>query len=459
MINLKKIYHFLFFLGLFFMPFNSFDGFSGLGEFSRESCIFFFGLGLFFFMCEVLMNKKLIFPIFKKSYFGFLLFVLFCLLTVIFNLDEVFRNYFKQTSGLERFSRQYIVLVLSGVVFFTYYYHIFLEHSLDRLFIKVRKIFTLSFIIVTAYSSLEILIVYFGQNAFEPIIQFFNYFPFTQVKLDFTFRRISSVTWEPPYLAIYLITIAGWMFSYILTAKGFKRFLPTIVVLVLTFFSGSRTALVVVFAQFIVFLWTILNFRKYQKYLAYFFAVFVFAFGLVLIASKGKVIGSIQEKVETLNFKENLTESISNKSRFGIQYANLQVFKNNPLVGVGYGQQTFHSKKFYPLWATKNNYEFENTYLNQNIKAFPPGYNLYIRLLAETGIIGTLIFLFFLVSIGLQVRNLLIRHRNHEIMRNFVITLIVSYFGFLINWMQVDTMRLFGFWIFLALLIRIEKET
>ena len=102
-----------------------------------------------------------------------------------------------------------------------------------------------------------------------------DYFPFTETSLDFRFRRISSVSYEPPFLDIYLITIAAWMFSYILTSKGIIKFLPTIVLFLLTFFSGSRTALIVILFQFIIFIWVAISINKiFQKLIQRFFLVF-----------------------------------------------------------------------------------------------------------------------------------------------------------------------------------------
>mgnify|MGYP003332648669 CR=1 FL=1 len=73
--------------------------------------------------------------------------------------------------------------------------------------------------------------------------------------------------------------------------------------------------------------------------------------------------------------------ALSNKSRFGIQQAMFEVFLENPISGTGYGLQAFESWKKYPNWAKNNNWEFRLKYLNQNDKKFPPGYNLYLRIL------------------------------------------------------------------------------
>jgi O-antigen ligase len=143
--------------------------------------------------------------------------------------------------------------------------------------------------------------------------------------------------------------------------------------------------------------------------------------------------------------------SISNKSRFGIQYASLLVFLESPIYGVGFGQQAYHAKEKYPKWATYKNYEFKEYYLNESDKSFPPGFNMFTRLLAETGIVGFLIFLSFIFLIFYQCKKLIESRKDIE--KIIPIVLLVSFIGFLINWLQFDSFRVFGFWICLALLI------
>ena len=74
---------------------------------------------------------------------------------------------------------------------------------------------------------------------------------------------------------------------------------------------------------------------------------------------------------------------------------------------MGFGQQAYKARPKYPKWATENNYEFRLWYLNDKVKSFPPGYNLYTRLLAETGIIGFFIFSFLLGLLIFQSKKLI----------------------------------------------------
>lgn len=126
--------------------------------------------------------------------------------------------------------------------------------------------------------------------------------------------------------------------------------------------------------------------------------LFIVSGGGILLLLNGKVITNyIVEKAASFALDDE-DHSYSNRSRLGIVFANFLVFKHNPISGVGLGQQAFLAEDFYPAWAVKDNYELEEKYLNPKVKDFPPGYNLYVRILAENGLVS---FSIFLVLIGL----------------------------------------------------------
>ncbi len=450
-ISLKQIYIFFFLLGIFFIPFNSYQGISFLGEYSKDGAVVFFLLSFFFFLIDAAIKKVISIP-YRNLFFQFLtLLLLWLILSTLLNIPSVLENYIKQTSGINRFIRQLFSLSIA-LFLFIMMYNIAIKFSTEKIFLLVRKTLLYSFIFVAFYGFIEILFLVFHFNSLKGFIEIFDYFPFLESNLDMKHGRISSVSYEPPFLAIYLITTAGWMFSYIITSKSVLRYLPTFVVIILTFFSGSRTALIVVLLQFVVFLSVLFSLQKKYREILKKLLLVLSAIALVLLMFNGKsVINSIDKKVESLNFKKNLTENVSNRTRFGIQYTSLLIFIENPIIGVGFGQQSFHARDKYPEWATNKNYEFELWYLNDSIKSFPPGYNMYTRLLAETGIIGFFIFVLFLILLVYQSKKL-IKHQD-GIKKTLSIVLLVSFIGFIINWMQIDSFRIYGFWICLALLI------
>jgi len=454
-ISLNKIYTFLFFMGLFFLPFNSWEGIEEFGEFKRESSAIFLFLGFFILSIEILFSGKILIPYNNYVFKLILLFLLWCIVATTLNALSISNFYYKQTTGLMRFIRQYFALILSSILYFLVYWYSITRMSNKQVLYTIRKVFLFSFIVVSIYGFLEILYSVFGFYPAYSLLRLFDYFPFTEYDSDIN-NRISSVCWEPPALATYLITVAGWMFSYMLTNNGIKKFFPTLMVLILTYYSGSRTALVVIVIQLIVFLYIILNRKQLIKSLLYFLCSIVLFSSIIVLSNGDKVIKNIESKIESLDFKGNLKKNMSNQSRFGIQYANLLVFVENPIIGVGFGQQGFHALNHYPIWAKKDNYEFKAIYLNKSNPAFPPGYNLYIRLLAEAGLIGFGLFLFLFYVVFKKLKYSLKNNQDENKILNII--LIISFIGFAMNWLQMDTFRIYGFWICLAIFLKTDKN-
>ena len=452
--TLKKICRALFFAGLFFFPFNEYEGIPALGEFRNEAGALFFFAGFVMVLIASLYTKKLPVPFGSPIFRVIFLFLGWCIISSLINLPTISENFFKQTTGINRFVRQYVSLLISTVIFFIFYWNVIVKMSIPEILHSIRKVLLISLIVASIYGFLEIMVSYFQVFVLLPVLQLFDYFPFLEVFLHPN-GRISSISYEPPSFAIYLITIAGWMFSYVLTEKGLWKFMPTVAVLVLTFFSGSRTALLLVFFQ--LFIFSIILYRKneFRKYIVYATAFILTITALLLVYNGQRIYYAIEEKVETLDFQSNLKNNVSNQSRFGMQLASLRVFRDNPVTGVGYGQQSYHSRFHYPRWAIKKNYEFEIWYLNKREPSFPPGYNLYTRLLAETGIIGLGLILYFIYLV-IATTNKIIRNTTGDA-QILAYILLISFAGLFVNWLQIDSFRIYGVWISLAILIKLSQ--
>jgi O-antigen ligase len=447
---LNKLIYTCFYLGLFFFAFNSFEGLKFLGEFQDEAGIYFFFTGFVLLLFE----KKFYIPFNNQVFKAILLFLGWCFVATLLNLPGVLASYFKHTPGIVRFIRQYFSLTISAIIIFLFFYNVLRRMTLENIFYKVRKTFLWSLIFAFILGFFETLYSVFGIGTARIPIEILNYFPF--VEKDIFVDRISSIGNEPPLLAIFLISICGWMFSYIHTNTGITKYIPTIIVFFLTFFSGSRTALVVVVFQFLVFFICIIPRRELIVRAQIFFSVIFFVVMSVFVFKGDKIVKAVGEKLESLDFKGNLTKSISNQSRFGMQYATLQVFKDNPIAGVGFGQQTYYSRHYYPGWATKNNYEFAQLYRNTAVRQFPPAYNLYTRILAETGIIGFLILLYIIVHSLSAIKIMVKKSDGNKFILSLILLTTLS--GLYLNWLQIDSFKIYCVWFSLAIFIRLKQE-
>ena len=439
---------FLILSGIFFMPFNSWDGIPFLGEYYRDSCVLFF-IAAFLIL---LFKKKIKLPFHSPIFYILVIFFLWALLSTALNTETVSQYYFKQTSGTTRFIRQFLSLIIAAFILPITFYNCFLNFETEKLLYKIRRVIYYSFIIVIIYSIVEVLIVKFNlQFLKKPVLNLFDYFPFVDAKTDLRLGRISSVTFEPPALGTYLITIFSWMCSYIITSKSYYKHIPSIAVILLAFISGSRAAFFIILIQAIIFIAVISQSQQYSKLFTKIVIGLSITISAGLIISAPKIINYLDNEIQSFKL-DNADHSLSNKSRFGIQYAMYEVFLENPIIGVGYGQQAFESRSKYPSWAKRNNWEFRLKYLNQNNKRFPPGYNLYLRLASEVGIVGVGILLLFISYILIWCYN------NINSKNNLLgIIIFISIVGFLLNWLKMDTFRIYGFWICLALIFTSTK--
>ena len=436
-------------LGIFFIPFNSWSGIGFLGEYYRDSCFLFFS----FAFVLVLFKRRINIPV-KNLIFQFLiLFILWSILATLFNAHNIADYYFKQTSGLSRFINQFGSLIIASIIIPLTFYNGFKWININKTFRLIRRVVLASLIIVLIYSIIEILIVKFNMvNLKKPLLNLFDYFPFTEAKTDMRLRRISSVTFEPPALGTYLLSIAGWMLSYIFTEKKNFKYLPIVIVLFLGFMSGSRAAFFAIIIQFIIASIIFLKNKKLTRNIYRIIIGFSTASILTITYFSEPIYNYIKKEINSFKLDDS-THSLSNKSRFGIQQAMFYVFLENPISGTGYGLQAFESRKKYPTWAKKNNWEFRLKYLNQNDKRFPPGYNMYLRILSETGLVGFLFFGLMLLQIFLWCFNNL-KSENSTIA--FII--LISMIGFSLNWLKMDSFRIYFFWLCLALIWVVEQR-
>ena len=436
-------------LGVFFIPFNSWSGIGFLGEYYRDSCFLFFS----FAFLLTLFKKRINIPVNSLIFQFLILFILWSVLATLLNLNNVLEYYFKQTSGISRFINQFGSLIIASVIIPVTFYNGFKKINIDKIFRLIRGVILASLLIAFIYSIFEILIVKLNMVYLKKsILNLFDYFPFTEAKTDMRLRRISSVTFEPPALGTYLLSIAGWMFSYVFTEKNRLKYLPSLIVIFLGFMSGSRAAFFIILIQLLVAIIFFIKQRSRSNNIyKIFFGVFIFSV-LTLVYFNKPIFEYVKKEINSFKLDDS-THALSNKSRFGIQQAMLRVFKEHPISGTGYGLQAFESRKKYPVWAKKNNWEFRLKYLNQNDKRFPPGYNMYLRILSETGLVGLLFF-------GLIILQIFLWCYNNLKAKNSIVAFIIfiSMIGFSLNWLKMDSFRIYFFWLCLALIWIVESR-
>jgi len=224
--TVRDIYTILFLVSLFLIPFNSYDGFSFFGEYKREGAFFLILGGLFVVCIEIYYRKKIYLPQNTSILKVLLVFLSWVVICSLISFPDILDLKMKGISGPNRLFRQFVSLCLSLIAVPYFFFVVLSRFRLDEILKKLRYVFLLSLIFTSVYSVFEVAIVFFGMSFLKPIHSVFDYVPFVMVK--YHHMRISSITQEPPYFAIYLITLFGWMLSYIVTGNKIYRFIPSI---------------------------------------------------------------------------------------------------------------------------------------------------------------------------------------------------------------------------------------
>ncbi|MDM1406871.1 O-antigen ligase family protein [Myroides sp. DF42-4-2] len=447
--DLRKVYIVLFFFGLFFLPFNSIEGYKILSIFKKEASAYFWIPTLLLIGFSFLFaKKKIVLPTLTRSYQLFFVFLAFSFLTLVFNLEEIMQQFYKQKSGLYMFAFNFFTLVFAGVGIVTLVFNVFKGMTTTRIFVITRKVIFWSFLFVFGYGILQMFILRFQMIGLEQLYYSLDYLPFVNGHLFYNSVRLNSVSYEVPALGTYLIFVHGWMFSYILTHQSKWRFVPFAMVLFLVYFSGARSALISIVPQLIVILLLFKPSRIVVKKNVVFAVQLAGVLLLLLVALKGN---TLLDRFKQTSVEQLVGTSISNKSRIGMQVASLKVFLDSPIYGVGLGQETYSKIKYYPTWAVKDNFEFSSMYLNEQDRMYPPAFNIYTKLLAETGIIGFFLFVCFLWWCIKENYTIIIRSSGTN--RIFAQTLLITLVGLIVNWGQNDDYMLYSFWISYAFVL------
>ena len=131
----RKLYVFVFLVGVFFIPFNSFEGIQVLGEFKGEHGAHFLLLAFIILLYDAYKTKRFSIP-YKSFVFQLVvIFIVWCFLATLLNLPSVYESYYKRTGGINRFIRQYFALLLSSILLFLLYWNVLVKMENQKIWI------------------------------------------------------------------------------------------------------------------------------------------------------------------------------------------------------------------------------------------------------------------------------------------------------------------------------------
>lgn len=286
-------------------------------------------------------------------------------------------------------------------------------------------------------------------------------------------NRISGMAYEPSWLAGQISTIyLPWLFAALLTrvhTTRFKWLEPTLLALALFLLLGtfSRGGLLTVAATVVLTMllagrrqirsswrWFISGFRRSREVL--------WRLGVLLLAV-GTLLGAFMflgQKGYTARLWNTRATSVTDfliqnsaGARAAYIWGALGAYQKHPWTGVGLGASGFYIYENLPDWALTTVPEIARQLSPKN-RLYPNPKNLYVRLLAETGLIGFFSFLAFQFSV---LGDALLALRQKKMLWQFLgVASIFTWLALVFYNMTQDSFAIPNLWINLGVLAGIS---
>jgi O-antigen ligase len=230
-------------------------------------------------------------------------------------------------------------------------------------------------------------------------------------------NRVSGMAYEPAWLAGQIATVyLPWLFASLLTRLRVTRFkwfeiillgFATLLLLA-TFSRGGLLTAVGAAALTFVFVgraelrsawnWFVAGFQRGSNWLLR-VGVMVLLIGALagaglFLSQKGYITRLFSTRADSV---EDFIIENSAGARAAYTFGSLGAYAESPIMGVGLGASGFYIYDHLPDWALTTVPEIARQ-LNPENRLYPNPKNMYVRLLAETGLIGLFVFIAFLFS-------------------------------------------------------------
>ena len=286
---------------------------------------------------------------------------------------------------------------------------------------------------------------------------------------------------EPSFLGIYAVITIPFIWSIIFTSKNKKlvglSFIILLLLEMITLLANSRTATVFLIIDYILLVFALcIQFRN-KKFIIH--TVLVTLIGLLAFvgnivytsnvfyvqdastksinttSTTSKNISTQQVANEITSYGENNITSLSkkggrsNNQRYGVMKADLDIFKENPLLGIGQGLRTPYVLNHLDedtLNGTEVKMWIENIKNKGLINISIPMLGEYTSRLSETGIMSFVLFMAPILLLLFRLLKYIIQNSKDT----FVIFFTIAYIECLLTGIGTTLNELYYFWILLG---------
>ncbi|MBK7449324.1 MAG: O-antigen ligase family protein [Anaerolineales bacterium] len=407
-VNLPRL---LWALAMLTLPVTSFRWFPGLGEGALVRPLALYPLAVLFPLLFVQALRKKIHLAWAGAFIALGAFILFVVFSA--SVGSLINPISLRGQTYDGRTIRALITLLIGIAFFIS--AVWMNKNEEDLRFTVKWIFA-GLCLDIAWSGLQAVTFYTGLLEKEMV---------THWQLAFSMRelvrtnRISGLAYEPAWLAGQIATtFFPFLFAAVLTKYRVTRLswlepalltLTTLVLLAtysrggLLIVLGTSGLMMLIFGREILrsmWTWFISGFRGR-------ISDFALRIGMVAVLV-GIVTGAVLFLGQKNYFRrlweinaESLSEyivDINAGARGAYSVGALGAFSEYPLTGVGLGGSGFYIYKNLPDWALTTVPEIAKQ-LNPSNKLYPNPKNLYVRLLAETGLFGFVLFFAFLFNV------------------------------------------------------------
>ena len=307
--------------------------------------------------------------------------------------------------------------------------------------LNVFKIWTIIFFIVL----IDIYIERFtGSNIFG-----FGKFEVNGVRQPYGDRVISFFRTEPiagSFICGFSFIILGYVLNTLKSKKILKIFGFFIILLCLigVMLTGERSNGLKALIGFLIFI-SIIDYVKLRSKLLTLFSIFIIFFLTINFSdyAKHRYIDSFYSKIKT---KDDREKFLDNSLYIKLYKSGIHVFKNNPWLGVGnknYRVETCDTKK---------------NSIHKEYYCLTHPHQVYIEMLSEHGIIGTIIILSIFFYLAFRIIRKIIESKNY-VQAGCLVFLLINFVPILPSGSFFNNYNLTLFMLNFSLMYAINKET
>jgi len=154
--------------------------------------------------------------------------------------------------------------------------------------------------------------------------------------------------------------------------------------------------------------------------------IFILMF-LIVLVTLAVTLPGMRIRLQDLSFKNDVRSQMYRLS--------LEVIKDHPIVGIGFGMQTYSNKDLVPL--EDYNRRLPPQYQQQGIIINSP-HNTFLDITLRTGVVGLILFLSIILTAIGMLWIIYKRNKKDEYFRSWVIYLFAGFVSYIIGAMFVD---------------------